>query len=298
MKVIVFPGQGSQKKRMGKELFDKYTTLTTTASDILGYSIKTLCLEDPDNQLGQTQFTQPALFVVNALTWLEIKENLNQQPAFFAGHSLGEYNALFAAGAFDFETGLKLVKKRGELMALSKGGGMAAVIGLDEQTIKTIFTENNFNNIFIANYNSPSQIVISGQDSEIVQAEPVFKSSGAKLYVKLKVSGAFHTHFMDVAYKEFSNYISKITTNELTLPVISNVTAQPHENTKIADLLCQQLISPVKWTESIQLLMAKGVDDFQEVGPGKVLTKLIEQIKKEFTPLTTNSESEKKTPKI
>jgi trans-AT polyketide synthase/acyltransferase/oxidoreductase domain-containing protein len=285
MKTIVFPGQGSQKKRMGRGLFEKFDTLTSTASDILGYSIKTLCLEDPHDQLGQTQYTQPALFVVSALTWLDTKESLDKNPDFFAGHSLGEYNALFAAGAFDFETGLKLVKKRGELMARSKNGGMAAVIGLDEQTIKTIFAENNFSNIFIANYNSPSQIVISGQESEIIASESVFKASGAKIYVKLNVSGAFHTHFMNVAFEEFSKYISNIKTNPLNTPVISNVSARPHENDQITNLLSQQLISPVLWTDSVRYLMGKGVDDFQEVGPGKVLTNLISRIQKESTPL-------------
>ncbi|KPA08942.1 permease [Candidatus Magnetomorum sp. HK-1] len=294
MKAIIFPGQGSQNKGMGDQLFDKYDELTSKANEILGYSIKTLCLEDPDNKLGQTQFTQPALFVINALMWLETKKNLETMPDYLAGHSLGEYNALFAAEAFNFEVGLKLVKKRGELMALSEGGGMAAVIGLDEKKIKTILEENNFKNIFIANYNSPSQIVISGQDSEIVKAEPIFKASDAKMYVKLNVSGAFHTRFMNVASDEFSNYIKNISFHDIKIPVISNVTARPYSENQISDLLCQQLISPVQWTDCIRYLMGKNIDNFQEVGPGKVLTGLVRRITKSATPLIIDTENEKK----
>jgi len=296
MKAIIFPGQGSQSKGMGDQLFDKYDELTSKASEILGYSIKKLCLEDPDNQLAQTQYTQPALFVINALMWLETKESLDKMPEYLAGHSLGEYNALFAAEAFDFEIGLKLVKKRGELMSLSKGGGMAAVIGLDENKINTIISENNLNNLYIANYNSTAQIVISGKDSEIIEAEPFFKASDAKMYVKLKVSGAFHTRFMEVASVEFSRYINDIKFNEIKIPVISNVTARPYSSNKISELLCQQLTSPVQWTDSIRYLMGKKVDKFQEVGPGKVLTGLIRRIKKEATPLIDNEDENTEEP--
>ncbi|MBF0449508.1 MAG: ACP S-malonyltransferase [Candidatus Magnetomorum sp.] len=293
MKAFIFPGQGSQKKRMGKKLFEKYNELTSIANEILGYSIQTLCLEDPDDNLGQTQYTQPALFVVNALTWLDTIENIEQMPDYLAGHSLGEYNALFAAKAFEFEVGLKLVKKRGELMALSEGGGMAAIIGIEADKIKTIIEENQLTNVFIANYNSPSQIVISGQNSEIVKAEPIFKSSGAKMYIKLNVSGAFHTHFMNVASEEFSRMLNDVQYNDINIPVISNVTARPYTGNQIAALLCQQLTSPVQWTDSIRYLMGKGVDDFQEIGPGNVLKGLVLRISKEATPLVIDTAGEK-----
>ena len=149
MKTYVFPGQGSQKKGMGKALFDEFTDLTKKADEILAYSIKDLCLNDPQNLLGKTNYTQPALYTVNALTWLK-KISSEEKPDFLAGHSLGEYNALFAAGAFDFETGLKLVQERSRLMSLAQGGAMAAVIGMDEPTIDKIIKENQFSGISIA----------------------------------------------------------------------------------------------------------------------------------------------------
>ena len=141
----VFPGQGSQKKGMGGSLFDDYAALTANAEDILGYSVKKLCLEDPDQQLNQTRFTQPALYIVNALSWLQKREEIGQEPDFLAGHSLGEYNALLAAGGVDFETGLKLVKKRGELMSLASGGAMAAVLNASEDRILDILDRKGLN---------------------------------------------------------------------------------------------------------------------------------------------------------
>lgn len=162
MKVYVFPGQGSQSKGMGQGLFDKYPELTSKADKILGYSIKKLCLEDPDENLRYTQYTQPAIYTVNALMYLNKIAKTGEKPSFVVGHSLGEYNALYAAGVIDFETGLKIVKKRGELMSRAKGGGMAAVIGLREEEVRDVLKENGIESIDIANINSCSQIVISG----------------------------------------------------------------------------------------------------------------------------------------
>jgi trans-AT polyketide synthase, acyltransferase and oxidoreductase domains len=279
MKTYVFPGQGSQKKGMGESLFDEFSELTKKADDILGYSIKELCLNDPQNLLSQTNYTQPALYVVNALTWLK-EISTKDKPGFLAGHSLGEYNALFAAGAFDFETGLKLVQERSRLMSLAKGGAMAAVIGLDEETINKIITENNFSKISIANYNSQDQIVISGLRQEIEKAKPVFEKAKAKLYVILPVSGAFHTQLMQKAKEEFAVFIDKLQFNPLQIPVIANVTAREYESDKIKELLCEQIISPVKWTDSIRYLMGKGKMEFEELGPGNVLSNLIKKLKK------------------
>ncbi|KPA09240.1 malonyl CoA-acyl carrier protein transacylase [Candidatus Magnetomorum sp. HK-1] len=191
MIAYIFPGQGSQKKGMGKDYFDANQDLIDSADTILGYSVRDLCQNDPDHQLDQTQYTQPMLYIVNAMMWLDLKKSLKQKPDYFAGHSLGEYNALLAANAFDFETGLKLVQKRGQLMADAKNGGMAALIGFDENQVRAILEESKLNNIFVANLNSPSQIVISGLRNEIDQSEALFKAAGLKLFIKLKVSGAF-----------------------------------------------------------------------------------------------------------
>lgn len=161
MSIIIFPGQGSQIKGMGEELFDQYEELTNRADNILGYSIKDLCLYDHQKQLHLTRYTQPALYVVNALSYFKYLE-AGKKPDFLLGHSLGEYNALLAAGVFDFETGLRLVKKRGELMGQVVGGGMAAIIGLKKEEIQAGLDKNDLNDIDIANYNSEEQLIISG----------------------------------------------------------------------------------------------------------------------------------------
>ena len=154
--VYLFPGQGSQAVGMGQEVLDSYDEYIHKTDDILGYSIKSLCLEDPDSRLNLTQYTQPALFVVNSLLFLQKTEETQKKPDFVAGHSLGEYTALFAAGAFDFETGVRLVQKRGELMAEATGGGMAAVIGLGADAVRNVLSSSGFDTIDVANFNSPS----------------------------------------------------------------------------------------------------------------------------------------------
>ena len=168
MKVFMFPGQGSQKKGMGGDLFDQFPEITRTADEILGYSIKQLCLEDPDKQLGLTQFTQPALYVVNALTFMKRSQD-GETPDFVVGHSLGEFNALLAAGVYDFETGLRLVKERGRLMSEAKGGGMAAVVGMQEPAVRDMIAAQGADQVDIANLNSPTQIVLSGPTDEIAR---------------------------------------------------------------------------------------------------------------------------------
>ena len=293
MIVHVFPGQGSQTKGMGEALFDEYKELTKKADKILGYSIKELCLRDPNNQINQTQFTQPALFVVNALTYLKKIQDTKIKPSYVAGHSLGEYNALFAAGAFDFETGVKLVQKRGALMSQASGGGMAAVIGLNEEKIANIIKENNLNNLSVANYNSPSQIVISGLKDEIEQAKPIFEAAGARAFILLKVSAAFHSPFMKEAREEFERFIENFDFKELEIPVISNVHARPYKQSEIKKNLVDQITHSVRWTESIRYLMGKKVTEFEEMGPGNVLKGLNTRIQKEATPLVVE---EKETP--
>ena len=192
MKAYIFPGQGSQFKGMGGALFDGFPEITAKANQVLGYDIKRLCLEDPLKQLGLTQYTQPALYVVNALYYIKKTKESGVKPDYVAGHSLGEYNALFAAGAFDFETGLKLVQKRGELMSLESGGGMAAILGLSEDKIAHVLNENNISRVQIANYNTPSQVVISGAKKDIDRLSALFEKENA-MYIPLNVSGAFHS---------------------------------------------------------------------------------------------------------
>lgn len=284
MLTYVFPGQGSQQKGMGKELFEEYSELTKKADEILGYSIEELCLEDPNNVLGETQYTQPALYVVNALSYLKkIKEG--KTPDYVAGHSLGEYSALFAAGAFDFETGLKLVKKRGELMSKASGGGMAAVIGLDEEKVKEVLKENNLHSIDVANYNTPTQIVISGRKEDIERAKEIFETAGARMYAILKVSGAFHSRYMEQSKEEFENYLKEFELKETKIPVISNIKARPYKYETMKEDLANQITNSVKWTESIRYLMGKGEMEFEQIGPGMVVTGLVKKIQQEAEPL-------------
>ncbi len=281
MITYVFPGQGSQKKGMGAEFFDEYREFVAEANKILGYSINELCLLDPENKLNNTEYTQPALYVINALSYIDRVKKTGVVPDYVAGHSLGEYNALFAAGAYDFATGLAIIKRRGELMAKATGGGMAAIIGLTDQKIKEVLEKENLNNISVANYNSPLQIVVSGPTEEVKAAKPYFETAGAKGYIPLNVSGAFHSKYMEKFKLELEEYLELFKFSELKIPVISNVYAKEYTTGSIKETLAKQLVSSVRWTDSIKYLMDKGDMKFEQIGPGNVLTSLINNIKKE-----------------
>lgn len=294
MLAYIFSGQGSQQKGMGSDLFDEFPKLIQIADEILGYSIKQLCLEDPDKRLDLTQFTQPALYCVNSLSYLKKIKESGFKPDFVAGHSLGEFVALFAAGAYDFETGLKLVKKRGELMSNIFGGGMAAVIGLKEESVKEVLEINKLYGIDIANYNTPSQIVISATKQDIDNSKPIFEAAGALKYTILKVSGAFHSRYMESAKEEFEKYLHTVTFNTPEIPVISNFYARPYEDADIKTTLANQITGSVKWTESIRYLLGQGVENIIQIGPGNVLSGLVNAIKREAAPLNLNENNEKK----
>lgn len=283
--VYLFPGQGSQEVGMGAELFDRYSELTKCADEILGYSLKDLCLKDENNLLGQTNYTQPALFVVSALSYLAHMEDGGEKPSFLAGHSLGEYNALFAAGVFDFETGVRLTAKRGELMSKVSGGGMAAVIGLEEQTLRDIITDQKLEGIYIANLNTPTQIVLSGIKKNIVEAQSIFENAGAIKYAILNVSGAFHSVYMQSAMEEFAKYLEQFELSVPQIPVISNMTARVYSPARIKENITGQIVSPVRWTETVCALLGNGETDLVQLGPGHVITGLVRQIKRSAEPL-------------
>lgn len=279
MITYVFPGQGSQHKGMGGHLFDEYAEITAKADQILGYSIKELCLEDPRRQLHQTKFSQPALYTVNALSYLNKIEETGRIPDFVAGHSLGEYNALFAAGAFDFESGLRLVKVRGDLMSQASGGGMAAVLGLSDDQVVEILTRNSLNTIEVANYNTRYQIVIAGPREDINKAFAFFEKENV-VYVILNVSGAFHTSYMSGSRELYKEYVDAFEFFGLSIPVISNVHARPYKQGDIKTNLIDQITHPVRWSESIRYLMGQGEMVFEEIGQGKVLMKIIQEIQR------------------
>lgn len=276
MSIYLFPGQGSQVKGMGETLFSEFPDITAIADDILGYSIAEVCLMG-DERLHQTQYTQPALYTVNALTYFKKIREL-PRPLYTAGHSLGEYNALLAAEVFDFATGLKLVQKRGELMSKADNGGMAAIIGLTSDKVQEILINENLSTITIANYNSYTQIVIAGPKNAIISAQALFENAGASLYIPLKVSGAFHSPLMQPAQEAFTQFLNQFTFAEPCIPVIANVNANPYRSQEIASLLAQQITSSVQWTTIIETFLKQGINDFLEVGPGTILTGLIRRI--------------------
>lgn len=279
MKVYLFPGQGSQKVGMGEGLFERYAEMTAQADAILGYSIKELCLSDPQGQLGQTQFTQPALYVVNALTYQQkLEEGGGQKPAFAAGHSLGEYCALYAAGSFDFETGLKLVQKRGALMGEISGGGMAAVIGKGGEELRKILDDAGLGSVDLANFNSTTQIVISGMKADVDQAQGPVLDSGA-MFFPLNVSGAFHSRYMKPVRDEFEAFMGQYEIATPSFPVIANYSAKPYTADTAKSNLIEQLDHSVKWCDSIQYILDQGGSEFVEVGPGMVLSGLVAKIK-------------------
>lgn len=278
MKTYMFPGQGSQARGMGGELFDAFPELTAKADEVLGYSIRELCLEDPRKELNKTQFTQPALFVVNALSYCRRVEE-SGAPDFLAGHSLGEFNALLAAGCFDFETGLKLVKKRGELMSQATEGAMAAIVNATREQIETLLKEKGLVDVDIANCNTPMQTVISGPTADIAACQDIFNFDRV-MYVPLNTSGAFHSRLMLPAAKKFEAFLKKRRFSKPNIPVIANLTAQPYPDKAVVDYLSKQIHSSVLWSDSIHYLMSLSDDmEFIEVGHGDVLAKMILKIR-------------------
>ncbi|MDD9303821.1 MAG: ACP S-malonyltransferase [Desulfobacter sp.] len=280
MRAVLFPGQGSQKKGMGQDLFDQFDSLVSQADQILGFSVREVCLSDPAKKMDLTQYTQPLMFVVNAMAYAEQEKKRIPPPCFLAGHSLGEYNALAASGAIDFSTGLKLVQKRGRLMANAKNGGMAAIIGPGPDKIRDCLETNKMTDIEIANFNTPSQTVVSGLRERIEAAKPLFEQMAGTRYVILKVSGAFHASFMKPAALEFKAYLDRFSFGRPKIPVISNVLAKPYPRDEIKALLWRQMISPVRWMDSVRYMAGQGTTTFVETGPGRVLTRMIPPILK------------------
>lgn len=279
--ICMFPGQGSQSRGMGAELFDQYPDWTTKADDLLGYSIRELCVEDPRGELGRTQFTQPALFVVNALTYRARLDAGKGVPDFVAGHSLGEYNALLAAGVFDFPTGLTLVKRRGEIMGQVSGGGMAAVVGMEPTAIQALLDgTDEGRRLDVANFNSYDQTVIAGPKDDLASVKPRFEAAGVRAYIPLNVSAPFHSRYMREPMATFAASLERVTFNPPQMPVISNVTGRPYEAARIRQTLADQIGSSVRWLDTVVYLLDQPEPEFEEVGPGSVLTKLVAQIRK------------------
>jgi len=280
MNYFLFPGQGSQIVGMGKALCEAEPLAMARmneACDAINVDLKKICFEGPEEALKQTENTQPALFTVGYIVY-EFFARAGKKPGLLAGHSLGEYTALAAAGAFDFATGVKLVRTRGELMTKAKKGSMAAVLGGDKTTLENICKECSTNGEVVvpANYNAPDQTVISGSVGGVEKAMAAIKNAGAKRVIPLPVSGAFHSPLMQDAAEEMKKVLESAAIHDATLSVISNVTAKPiSKAAEIRSLLYQQLFSPVRWVDSFTGAEAgTGV----EMGPGRVLCGLVKKI--------------------
>lgn len=284
-KVLMFPGQGSQYVGMCKDLYGNsdVKALFDTASLLINDDISKIMFDGPDNLLTESKNAQVAILLHSYSAYILSKSRLS--PVCVCGHSLGEYTALLVSGIFDFQTAIQLVRKRGELMSeagLRAKGSMAAVIGLDIKTIEE--TIKNIENVVVANYNGDAQIVISGTVEGIEQAMKDLTEKGARRVLKLNVSGAFHSPLMNYAYEEFSGFIDKFEFKNPEIPVVMNVSADfETDKEKIKNLLKKQIISPVKWTQMMKLIISKGENDFAEIGPSKVLSGIIKKIDSSVT---------------
>lgn len=287
MKAFVFPGQGSQFVGMGKALYDTNPLarqLFDKADEILGFKITDIMFAGTDEQLRQTDVTQPAVFLHSVITALCLGDEF--QPAMVGGHSLGEFSALVAVGAMSFEDGLRLVAARARAMQKAceaAPGTMAAIIGLPDEKIEEVCAQVTAAGdvVVAANYNCPGQLVISGTVEGITRACELLKAAGAKRALPLKVGGAFHSPLMQPAKDELQTAIEQTAFSTPRCPVYQNVDALPHTSPEeIKQNLIAQLTSPVRWTASAQAMIAAGADDFTECGPGKALQGMIGRIDK------------------
>jgi [acyl-carrier-protein] S-malonyltransferase len=280
-RAIVFPGQGSQKIEMGKDLAETLPAckaLFDQANEILGYDLETICFEGPQEELNKSNHAQLGIFVTSAAAFkaVELKQPLEYD--LLAGHSLGEWTALYVAGVVSFEDTIKILKARGEFMQAAceeNPGAMLAVMNVDGDVLVKLAAEAGCH---VANFNSLAQTVLSGTAESIDRAETLVKEAGAKRAIRLPVAGAFHSPLMQPAADKMDAFLADMALAEPRIPVLSNVTADVHDSAAIRSNMVRQITSSVQWVASIQKLAADGVEEMVECGPGKVLTGLIKRI--------------------
>jgi [acyl-carrier-protein] S-malonyltransferase len=289
-KAFIFPGQGSQRVGMGKDIYESDDSLKTffhTIDEVSGLDVRGAMFEGPEDTLKQTQITQPALYT-HSLAVYQLISQKGLKADIFAGHSLGEFSALAAAGVFSVEDGMRLVSKRGALMAQAKEGSMAAIIGLADDVVISICDE--IEEVWPANFNAPAQVVVSGSPKGISQAIKMATEQGAKRALPLQVSGAFHTPFMQKAAEEFKAFLERFEFKRPRGKVIPNVTAEPTDDPgEIKEMLARQLLSPVLWTKTMQTLGALGVNELYELGSGNVLCGLAKRGMKDATCISVGT---------
>ncbi|QWV94559.1 ACP S-malonyltransferase [Geomonas oryzisoli] len=286
---FIFPGQGSQHAGMGKDLADNFKTAKVAfeeADDALGFSLSKLCFEGPEEDLKLTANTQPAILAASVAAFRVLKEESPLVPSFVAGHSLGEYSALVAAGALDFADALRTVRARGSYMqdAVPVGvGAMAAILGVEADVLKEICAEAAQGEVVSpANFNSPGQIVVAGHTGAVNRAIEIAKAKGFRKAMLLPVSAPFHCALMKPAADRLAQTLEAVQVHALTAPVVSNVEAKPNSDAaRVKPLLVEQVCAPVLWEQIIQNIVAAGVTNFVEIGPGKVLAGLVKRIDKE-----------------
>lgn len=279
----LFPGQGSQFVGMGKEHYSDNQTFAEyvdQANEILGFDLKGIMFDGPEEKLKQTEYTQPAIFLHS----IALYNTLDASPDMVAGHSLGEFSALVACGALSFEDALTIVRRRGELMQQAgeeNPGTMAAVIGMEDETVERICkqaTEEVGEEVIAANYNCPGQLVISGDVAAVEKAVELLKEEGCRLAKMLPVSGAFHSSLMQSAYEGLKKKLDSVDIAAPDCPIYSNFTAKPTTDPdEIRKNVLNQLLNPVRWTQTLQNMHSDGADAFVEVGPGKVLQGLVKR---------------------
>ena len=271
---ILFPGQGIQHVGMGADLFDKHPDLLgAVADEVLGWPLRDVCLNGPEDVLTRTDHLQPALYALSYVLWQELSSHLTEPPAAAAGHSLGEYTALAAAGAFDFATGLGLVAARGRAMAeaaQADPGGMVAVLGIDDEGAEEAARTRRADGgrLWVANFNGPGQVVLAGGAHDLDWITAHVRDFGGRRVIPLNVAGAFHTPFMDAAVGPLAAALDEIELGQTSIPVWTNLTAAPVEDHRTA--LLQQLVAPVRFTQTLAGMGEAGIRMFLHIGPGNV----------------------------
>jgi trans-AT polyketide synthase/acyltransferase/oxidoreductase domain-containing protein len=277
MKAVLFSGQGAQRRGMGRDLFRRFPDLVAVADLTLGYDVEELCLEDPKGELSRTAFTQPAIYVVSALAYLEF-ERTHGAPALLAGHSVGEYAALTAAGVFDFETGLRLVQRRAALMGRADGGGLTAILGASPDEVGEMLARPDLVGLEPANFNTPRQTVVGGPSPLLARLEQLCAEAGRRA-VRLNVSGAFHTSAMREASEAFARFATSFAMAPPKIPVALNLTGRLHAGEDLREILPRHIAAPVRWSDCVATLLREGATEFVELPTTGALSRMAEEIR-------------------